>query len=408
MNFKMIYVINLISLFLVLAFCALYYGMFADNSFAGYIDDIIPLILGVVGLYAMFKGNMSKFDMELFWWIAAICVIGIISNLANDIVSNYSYVVNDMFSFLKMFLSYWGVRALFNGKENRINNFLSGISVIAKIFIIVIFIFGLLNLLGFVEMYDEIRFGIKNYYFIMGNASQFGVITGVALALIILSGKSNIIYEIMACTVLIMTAKGMSLIILSVYVVLNLFGGRKIKLWHFLLLGIVLIFVLNYQLTNYLLDESAPRALLLRYGLKTAVDYFPLGAGFAAFGSNMAAVHYSPLYVRYGFRTNSALTTLDKNEMGTALNDAYLGMSLGQFGILGTICLFVVFTKIGQKLVKSNYENKKAHNICIACFICFCGMAIMAGSIKGSCGQLILAVLAIYFSICEKEQETQN
>ena len=188
--------------------------------------------------------------------------------------------------------------------------------------------------------------------------------------------------------------KGMALIIAAVYVAMLLVVNKRIKLWQMILVGAVLAFVLRYQIYTYLLDETAPRAILIRYGAVTANTYFPFGGGFATWASDAAGKFYSPLYSRYGLNMRNAF--IYDYAGGTALDDAYLGMAIGQFGWVGTVILGVVFWMIGEKLFKTRTSFDRAKYISIALFACFCGMAVMAGSIKGVPGQLMLLAIQIF------------
>ena len=190
-----------------------------------------------------------------------------------------------------------------------------------------------------------------------------------------------------------MTLKGMSLIIVAVYVALILLRAKRVKLWHVLAVGSVLIIVLGYQFSTYLLDSTAPRAILLRYGTVTANTYFPIGSGFGTYGSDIAGKHYSALYYRYGFASRSVLLYGDR----TALDDAYLAMIMGQFGWVATALMVYVFYQIGLKIIRFKITQSNEYYICLSLYACFIGMAIMAGSIKQSAGQLILFVIQLFF-----------
>lgn len=60
-------------------------------------------------------------------------------------------------------------------------------------------------------------------------------------------------------------------------------------------------------------------------------DCFPLGSGFATYGSDQAFKHYSPLYVRFGFHHDYVLA----QDTGFAMNDNFWPMLLDQFGLFG-------------------------------------------------------------------------
>lgn len=379
------------------AMVCLFYISVLPSDFAAmkYIDDILPLIMGGFWWIHMFRVPKTTDTGAIFLLLIAICIIGLLSNYASNL-TGFMPAVLDMFSFIKMFLVFLGTCGILYGRERVLDQAVLYLCWIAKLFLIVGFVFAIMNLTGLVSMYDGLRFGFKNYHFIYGNASQYGILVGVALAFIIFSEEENIwIYEVMALVTMILTMKGMSLIIAAVYICLCLLSPRRIKIWQLMLIGVVLLVVLRWQIVYYLMDETAPRAILLRNGARIANDFFPLGGGFATFGSEMSGRYYSPLYMLYGMSNRAAF--IYDNPTGCYINDTYLGMVMGQFGWIGTILLLLIFIIIVRKLLRTQAPCRRAQYIVLGLFACFCGMAIMAGSIKGAPGQLILLVIQIYF-----------
>lgn len=399
--------INIKSFWISAAIIMLFISMISGApSWFCLIDDVIPLFFGIIWcIHFVSKKRMGK-ERNLFILLLSICVIGLASNAISGL-ARIMPILLDLYSFLKMFFVYLGVYALLDGKQYLTVRVVNTVSKFSKCFLITSFIFGVLNMVGVVRMYDDIRFGITNYHFIVGNASQFGVLVGVAFAFIIYSKPKCIhCYEFIAIATLVFTMKGMALIIAAVYMAMLLVVNKRIKLWQMVLVGVVLAFVLRYQIYTYLLDETAPRAILIRYGAVTANTYFPLGGGFATWASDAAGKFYSPLYTRYGLNTRNAF--IYDYVDGTALDDAYLGMAIGQFGWIGTIILGLVFWMIGKKMFKTSTTFDRAIYISIALFACFCGMAVMAGSIKGVPGQLMLFAIQIFCLMNSEELGRTN
>ncbi len=387
--------------FFILCVILLFLYYVVELPFSGYYDDLVAVLLTVPLLIGLLQKKFTKVEIRMLSALLLVCLLGVLSNFYAGIVTNHRYIANDAFSFIRMFLVYFGAISLLRGKPNAVENVVNRLGLYAKLFILAAFTFGVLNIIGIVRMYSTFRFGLRNYYFYFGNASQFGVFIGCALALMIFQGRNKLGFELMALICLIMTFKGMGLIIAAVYFVLTAVAHRKLKWWHYLITLVVLVYVLRYQVTSYILDETAPRAILIYYGFVTAFSFFPFGSGFASFGSNMAAVHYSPLYYMYGFQLRKALTV---NVDGTTyLNDTYLGMVVGQFGIIGLLLVVFVFLKLGQRILINPTPQNKSKYIAIACFSCFCAMAIMAGSIKTASGEMLMIVFAIYQLLSEND-----
>ncbi len=389
----------------------LYAAYFSIFPFHSNYDDFVALVFFLV---ILFKGKKIKriernIIILLFWML----LIAVVSNYAQGIVTAEIDMLNDAFCFLRMFFVYIGVTLLIQDNPERRERVIHDLSKVAKIFVVVSFVCGILTQLGFLGMYERIRFGIKCYTFIFQNASQYGVLVACALSMILFDNpkaKYSRSYEVMALAVLIMTGKGMSLIVVTVYLALlcaNQFGF-KLSLGSVFVCGILLAIVLRYQIITYLLEPTAPRAILLRYGLLTALRFFPLGSGLATFGSNIAAEHYSPLYVEYGFRGIKALA--GNNALGTKLlNDVYLGMIFAEYGVIGTILFLAVLALIFLKIWKTKGVTDKQKNIVVSCFVSACGMVVMAGSLKNMTGELIFFVCAFFCNLCgEIKNESRN
>ena len=382
-------------------------SMFGNIPYSSNFDEVAAL-LGLIYLIAgLRKKHIRALVRKDYLSIFSIIIIGLLGNIFIGLVRNPSYIINDMFSFSRIFLVYLGSVAFLEDRHSCVRRVSKILGKFSEFFIYIAFVCGVLNIVGIVDMSTSVRFGIRSFNFIFSNASQFGIFVGAALALCIISGCSNKITELMGVLVLIMTAKGTSLIIVSVYLLLRLFLRRSIKWWHVLLIIIGLAAVLRFQIQEYILNDAAPRALLLYYGIITATRFFPLGAGFATYGSNMAAVHYSPLYYEYGFHLRKALAVYNlQTGEGTYLNDTYLGMVLGEFGFIGTLIFVIFFYRIWKKINRSSSIEQKSKQIIIAIFVCLCGSFVMLGSIKNAPGQILMFTIALFIAL-EKQKQAQ-
>lgn len=118
---------------------------------------------------------------------------------------------------------------------------------------------------------------------------------------------------------------------------------RFLKPQYFVVAAAGLLLIGWDQLEYYLGGGTVTaRGLLLRGGITAMKEFFPLGAGYATFGTEQAARYYSPLYYRYGMNTFWALA-----EGGSELTDCYwpaVGAEFGVFGLLIMVVLVVVFS----------------------------------------------------------------
>ena len=130
--------------------------------------------------------------------------------------------------------------------------------------------------------------------------------------------------------------------------------GKELLLpWVYVVLLLFCIIFGQFQIQNYFLNDTAPRLVLFNYGLKTALAYFPLGSGFATYGSPVAASYYSPLYQLYGFNNKYGMSKTDTS----FLNDNYWPTIIGQFGFLGLIIALIIFVNFFYFVMKSNLSG---------------------------------------------------
>jgi hypothetical protein len=403
---KIIRQLTIYEIIIIGSILLLFLSYFKWFPFANYIDDMVGLLFGILFIFNIKKLDRTQQSNKIvFGSLLFLTVIGLFSNLLSGVSRTTADILDALFSFWRIFFVYLGASTLLYKREKSAQRIIHVVGGLAKLFIIISFIFGILNFVGVVNMSTEVRYGIKNFCFYFRNPSQYGIFVGAALAFMIYTQSSKLIYEIMAIVVMFMTTKGMGIIIAATYIVLVVFSNRKkIKIWQLVLVGLVLIIALQYQLQTYLLNETAPRAILIRYGFVTAIEKFPLGGGFGTYGSNAAVAHYSPLYEQYGFLARKALSGYLENG-ATYLNDIYLGMIVGEFGFAGLISWMIAIYSIATRIFKTTCVNKKMQNIAIACFVCMCGMFVLAGSVKNAPGEILMMVICLFYCSASRKGE---
>ena len=90
---------------------------------------------------------------------------------------------------------------------------------------------------------------------------------------------------------IIYTTKGIDYIVLVIFIILLIMWRRNDKFTplNVIVLLIAGVVTSQFQISEYITNSNSPRMILIKYGIKTANTYFPFGAGFAAYGSDMAA-----------------------------------------------------------------------------------------------------------------------
>ncbi|MCD8363042.1 MAG: hypothetical protein LUC98_08800 [Lachnospiraceae bacterium] len=127
-----------------------------------------------------------------------------------------------------------------------------------------------------------------------------------------------------------------------------------------LLLGIRSI--LYYYVT--LQNESA-RAALSSTALQIVRDYFPLGTGFATFGSAFSAEPYSRVYELYHINHIWGIS----ETYHSFISDSFWPYLMGETGILGTVFYCAALIAIFWRLSRLRLVNAFAYGSALVCFI---------------------------------------
>ena len=308
--------------------------------FLKYADEVTAIIsiMSLAVWILSYKGKVEKEYKKILLVICIVAAFGFAGNIINSVARSYFAAAVDCLGMVKVFVCVIFVYTYLS--ENEAKQVVALLYKPAKLFLWVAVIFGVASIFTDIGMGGEVRYGLRAYSFIFGHAHILAITSISALAIIAsneITQKKLYFYTILTCVCQLLTTKGPSIVwsIMIFFMFKYYVHNRKIKLWLIILIAAVGILAGGYQITNYFMNASAPRALLLKYGIETARRYFPLGAGFATYGSDMAKVYYSKLYYQYGFNNIWGMGEYD----GMFLNDNYWPMAMGQFGFIGTIFL---------------------------------------------------------------------
>ena len=340
-----------------------------------YIDEAI--VLSFFFLFII-KGKMiiTKYEKRQIILILFILIIGISSNLIESNNVKIQSVLIDIFSYIKIFLIYFSAINLINETESRI--ILKYLSKILKIFVLTVFLLGLLNLIikNDIMTYD-FRYGINSYRFLYENP---GDLATVMLTIIIIfladfqfnKTKENKFFILCSIITMILTIRAISLATVFIFAVLYcilILKRNKIKFKYIFISSLVVIIIGFPQVKQYLLNNETPRAQLIKYGIITANDYFPLGAGFAMYGSDIAAEDYSNLYYKYEFNNRYGLSKKQKY----FLNDNFWPMIMGELGYIGVLLYIFLLYNMYKNF---KYKSKDKEFIKLALYTAFAYMII--------------------------------
>ena len=382
------------------------FSFYSDNGLhvplVTYMDEALGIIASVYMAWYALKHNLGNIDFPVIVLTIICCLIGIFGNVQNQLIEKPFPVIVDIVCYVKVFLPFLMYRHL--GQHDKKHYIMNYLFIIAKLFIITCVIFGTINLFFDIGMSDDFRYGLRSFCFVFGNSGRFGYLVACCLLIVVVCEKNSkkaILYNIMAIITMLYTTKGIIYIVVMGYIVLLIMWLRtaKLSVSNIIALSVGGVAISSFQINTYLKDTNSARMTLLKYGNVTARDYFPLGSGFATYGSDMAAKNYSVLYTKYGFQNVFGLS----RQRGAFLNDCYLGCVLGQFGYFGTVC-FVVSVAILFKAISKISLNSQSKALSIAIFVGLVVSTIGTGTIKSSIGILCLSLLGLVCGYSERAE----
>ena len=341
-----------------------------ENYFsqASYIDEgLAALFCGVFVLDLVVSGEARIREIGICFLILWATAAGLYGNWKFGIQDVNSAIYLDIVSHFKYALLYLGVTSAARKRHWNIEEAARIPVLLAKGYLIVLFVFGVLNIFVDLGMYGEIRYGLRNYSFVFGTP---GIVTNTVLYIIMLllldsalhEERSNKSFLLMAIAVLIMVIKSRSLILAATALVLfESFVLEKKQDMRLRILVIAIIGgVIGYpQYQNYFVNGvtanrgTAPRQLFWQGGLRLFQEYFPYGTGFGTFGSSTAATNYSQLYYILEFNTVAGMQPTNTKY----LNDTFWPMIFTQLGLFGMIpyilLMIIIFYDIYRNAKRS-------------------------------------------------------
>lgn len=372
------------------------------DFFTSSADELLAIFCGIYIIYSLCQEKVSKNERYLLAMIMVIVFIGLLSNVVNKIISNYFAILIDVLEFCKVFLVFIAFRIYFRNKDFR--EICKKIQDIAKTVIIISFICAVIS--QFTDIGMTMRHADGNIYKELGVINPFGfysqngiqtyyLISGCLLFILSADNTRN---EKRLYTALYLTTNvliGVTLVqVANVFFLSFMFYYRKneqVKLWKILFLLLIVVAIAFPDIEEYILNQAAPRSVLLLYGIKTANMYFPIGSGFASYGGEMAARYYSPLYWNYGFNNRYGLS---HDGYGGILNDNYVAMIVAQFGYFSLILFAVIYYRLFRMFDLKKVSVGIKPLIMSVFFTIGCSMMISANS-KTLMGVWIYALLGM-------------
>lgn len=325
-----------------------------------YVDEILTIVLLFCAILKLKNDKkISKINLIMIIALLIIFILGIVANFIYE-YQEFRYIISDILVFYKFYIIYFTFESLFKKKIDKDS------SIVYTNIKFITIILGILTILNYIfDIFPSIeeRFGIKSNQLFFGHPTNMVSICVFLLGNVYIFGKNKkgkyfltFILLMLISSTLRMKAIAFVAIAFLIIIYVNKIKG-KINFGKILILGLICIIIGFDQIKFYFIDNNeTARDALFSTSFKIANDYFPLGTGFATFGSFFSGENYSPVYQMYNIDTVWGLGA----SRPAYISDSFWPMVLGQFGYIGlalyVACIAMIFIKI-QKSYKDENKN---------------------------------------------------
>ncbi len=165
--------------------------------------------------------------------------------------------------------------------------------------------------------------------------------------------KKNKIWIVLAAILDVLTLRSKAFGYCFLVLLLIIFLRKKIS-FNKILVAIIGVGAFVWErITYYFFDSTASRSVALTTSIQIMKDFFPVGSGFATYGTVMSGRSYSDAYYVYNLSKKWGFTI----ENNSFIGDGGLATIIGQFGFLGIIifiCSIGVILKLTIEIIKKN------------------------------------------------------
>lgn len=315
-----------------------------------YWDELAFVLLVILYMFKIAKqysenGKMKimKYHFNILLSIFLVIIIG----LAGNFIWGYAYstnaIVRDILAFVKFPVTYVLFRELTLDKRFA-KEFGKYCIPFIKVVTIMMLVCGIISLFVDIGMsQDEIRHGLKPFQFLFSHPTYLVQNNIFIMSLLLLDEKnknqigSNTLYIIMLSIIIIISFRTKGIVVVAGFIYLR-YGSRwlkKVKVLYWMIAIGVVVYAAMDKLQEYISFSNSPREALYMGAIELLKRCFPIGSGFATYGSHISGEFYSKVYDFISIPVDWG------NGIISALGDAGYVYYIGQFGILGTIILII-------------------------------------------------------------------
>lgn len=353
---------------LFLIFLLLSFQNILQKHFGGvfsYVDEFSALLLCFWACFNLAgnKTGYSKLLRRLLFITVPFLFLGLCGNIAYKLQPSYQAVAIDTFTCAKFVLTFISGTVLLTQRP-----VVDAAVGFARLVLPALLFFFFVNLFVDLGFTTGERAG---YAFLYGHPTMLAAVVVCLVSVLLLDVESNKFQIICGLAVLFATGRfkaiGFAFIIAAA---VFLYPNRKrIPLSFIVVAGCGALFLVYNQIALYFLDTHTARSVLLTTSFDVANSHWPLGSGFATYGSNASGDYYPQFYYSLGFQNVFGLGPLEHSYLVDSFWPAVIGQC-GYIGLVLIVTLFVLLFGVAREAVKRGLPLWASISIPIYLLIC--------------------------------------
>ena len=375
-----------------------------SDSFS-YIDEAIALI-GVVFIIISVDRRRKALKNRKLLKVILLILVFFFSGLAGNILFSYQPILPvliDAFTNIKFFLCIALGYLLF--KENIRDDLTLKMQLFAKSATVFFASLSIIDV-AFNVFPSQYRYGIKSLVMFYSHPTYFaGALCSIILVLVCFYNKSCYKYIVTDLMMMALTLRSKAIAAAGVIAFITWYvlkKKKKLSKWQIGIAGIVAVGTVWEQISFYYIElrGRSARSVLTLTSFKIIRDYFPIGTGFATFGSNMAKLFYSPVYVKYGFLM---INEVSANNQSTYLNDTFWPIIFGQTGAIGSIAYIIIIGYLFANIWNLKFRDKNSFCASLCAFLYLLISSTAEPAFNNSISIMLAMIIGISFRKSEEK-----
>lgn len=320
---------------------------------AGFLDEAVTILLSVCAIssYVGYRENkttvLSYMERAGLGMLMLVAFLGFLSGYISQVQPNIMPISIDFFACAKFPVALISGFIVFRDNAEIFPLLLREVKGV----LILMLPFALINQFVDIGMRYDVRYGLYSFQFLFGHPASLAAVVVGFLVLLLAEAKKNTIWQFLCWLFLISSLRSTAIAFAAFSFLVWLFSRKRgrVGVGQILAFTSVVIYFGWSQIQYYFFElDGSARRKLLDVGIEIANRFFPLGSGFATYGSNVTGLreYYSSLYSQYGLSGVFGLTV----ENSSFLSDSFWPILFGQFGWVGTVlyCAALVFLMLGS------------------------------------------------------------